>query len=817
MVRVRLSLYILLMLLCACSNEEQGNILDAVPDDFAVVLESETPKEMLDFVESNAKMMVFWSNLAKDLHNLDSLMRVDEKTQEYFQKAHTLCLLSSRDDQLVSALVLYDDKSLSNKCLADLGKDSRMAVYRDFLMYSTDERLLVEIQEQLDKPEKVYFNADFKRVQSTLGQSVPIHLFVNYEVLGTMITNSVSSKYQGFVSEVFAQYKGFAAMDVQPKPELLMTNGYSVATDSLSSLRPLKYQVPVHNSIVNVLPRNTQWMLHYGMLDYASYWEEFADFEQVDGLNKRYKTDIVQQLIACLSEVSYCVFDVSEKPVFVGRMNDPAAVMQFMEKLGAKAGVTEIMVAQGYTMKNINAKSFVPDVFGKCFRSIKGCCYAIVDQYLVVANDFQTIQDVISSYRSGRTLDLSESFKSFQDNMLESDNVCLYWANSEFQSALQLAASKDLVYTSFSMKETTETMEETNTQWKVNLDAPINGKPHLVRDANGRAKIVVFDLENKMYLIDNNGNILWKTSVPEPPMSKIEVVDYYRDGQLQLLFNSANYLELIDFYGNNVDNYPKRLLCEASNGLSVFDYDGNKTYRIMICGTDRFVYNYDLHGEETEGWNRHRAEEIVTQPLQHLVADNKDFIIVTDVNGTARILDRQGRIRIPLKADLHKSHNADFYENKTNHKGIMLTTDETGQLLYVAFDGGLARTDFGAYSDKHCFLYEDFNGDQDADFIYLDGNQLRVFNRFKKVLYSYDFDAEITEKPVFYRLSRNKWLLGLVSESAREVYLIDKNGNMTVSSGLIGGMSFAIGSLNGNNEINLLTADGNVLFNYLIY
>ena len=147
----------------------------------------------------------------------------------------------------------------------------------------------------------------------------------------------------------------------------------------------------------------------------------------------------------------------------------------------------------------------------------------------------------------------------------------------------------------------------------------------------------------------------------------------------------------------------------------------------------------------------------------------------------------------------------------------MLTTDETGQLLYVAFDGGLARTDFGTYSDKHCFLYEDFNGDQDPDFIYLDGKQLRVFDRFKKLLYSYDFDAEITEKPVFYRLSRNKWLLGLVSESAREVYLIDKNGNMTVSSGLIGGTSFAIGSKDGNNGVNLLSGEGNVLFNYLIY
>ena len=60
-------------------------------------------------------------------------------------------------------------------------------------------------------------------------------------------------------------------------------------------------------------------------------------------------------------------------------------------------------------------------------------------------------------------------------------------------------------------------------------------------------------------------------------------------------------------------------------------------------------------------------------------------------------------------------------------------------------------------------------------------------------------------------------LLGIVSESAREIYLIDRNGNMMVSSGLVGETEFAIGSLKGNNEVNLLTGVGNALFNYRIY
>jgi hypothetical protein len=135
----------------------------------------------------------------------------------------------------------------------------------------------------------------------------------------------------------------------------------------------------------------------------------------------------------------------------------------------------------------------------------------------------------------------------------------------------------------------------------------------------------------------------------------------------------------------------------------------------------------------------------------------------------------------------------------------------------VGADGALNRTDFGSYSDKHFFLYEDFDGDKSVDFIYLDQNDLRVYNKFKTELFSHHFDTEIVTRPVFFKITRNKRLLGIVSEKAREIYLIDRKGNMIVSSGLVGETPFAVGSLHNNQEINLVTGVGNALFNYVIY
>ena len=129
----------------------------------------------------------------------------------------------------------------------------------------------------------------------------------------------------------------------------------------------------------------------------------------------------------------------------------------------------------------------------------------------------------------------------------------------------------------------------------------------------------------------------------------------------------------------------------------------------------------------------------------------------------------------------------------------------------------MSRTDFWTYSDKHFFLYEDFNGDKDPDFIYLDGKELYVFDRFKKELFAYQFDIDITTQPVFFNITRNKRLLGIVSEKSREIYLIDRKGKMIVNSGLVGETPFAVGSLNNDQEINLITGVGNALFNYVIH
>ena len=714
-------LLILLIALLSCSREE-ASLLDAVPLDAEIIVES----------ADSTVIMLF-----------DSLLDAHIEREKVVEGKPMAIVMAPVEDQKVFSLLTAPFKN--------------------------------DIQEQ-----KIYDNPDFARLQKTLGQNVKAHLYYKHP-------------------------NGWAMLDVLPEGNDLVMNGYALAADSTSEWRPLKYQLPVKNSVVNILPSDTRYMHHLGMSDYASYWESFSTTQS--------------KLLNYLSEVSFNKFGQAQNEVFVARMNDPSAAIKFMERMASKTGIADSQACQGYTLYDLGKSSFIADTFGDDFKGMKRCCYAIVDQYLVMASSMDVIKEVIACYRSGRTLDLNEGFRTFQQKMLESANITFFEQKEDHTEALQLASSKDLVYVNVCISRGAKAANENSIRWKANLDAPLKDKPYIVEDCtSSNRNVVVFDRQNTMYLIDSEGAIRWKRQLDEEPLGEMFTVDAQNNGQIQFLFNTAHTLQLIDQNGNYLQGYPVSLPFEATNGLAVFDYNGNRDYRILLCGTDRLVYNYTIQGTEVEGWNHHRSEDLVKQPLQHIRVDDKDYLIVSDVSGGVRILDRQGRIRIPLSSDMQKSPLADIYENVTNRgKGLFLTTDKEGKLLYVGADGALNRTDFGAYSDKHFFLYEDFNGDKDPDFIYLDQRELQVFDRFKKQLFSHRFDVDITTKPAFFKATRNKRMLGIVSEKAREIYLIDRKGNMIVSSGLVGETPFAVGSLHNDQEINLVTGVGNALFNYVIY
>jgi len=328
--------------------------------------------------------------------------------------------------------------------------------------------------------------------------------------------------------------------------------------------------------------------------------------------------------------------------------------------------------------------------------------------------------------------------------------------------------------------------------------------------------VVAFDDLSNMYLIDQNGIIQWKIPLMEEPISPVYPIDYYKNGKIQYLFNTKNYLYLIDLNGNYVADYPIKLITSTTSPVVVLDYENNRDYRLLMALADNRIYNFDKHVKQIEGWNKFPAKSGVDQQIEYLVDNGKDYLFITDEKGNVLCVNRKGEERLKLKRQFQKARNSNFYINRTNNKGVFLTTDEKGNLVYITADGKINKTSFGDFDKDHFFLYKDLSGNNVNEFIFLDKEKLIVLDRFKKLIYSYEFKYDITIRPIFFKGKGNRNFLAVVSAKEKKVYIFDKNGLAFTDLGIKGTSEFITGSLNNDERINLIIGSNNKLMNYLL-
>ncbi|MBG0782648.1 MAG: DUF3352 domain-containing protein [Bacteroidales bacterium] len=862
------------------SQQDQSDAWLAVPEDAMLVMEWPEPGMLWNKLTAQTsfwpllKKVDAIARIEQNLQWVDSLFSDNQEFKTFISKQKILLSLHRQDEsfsflfvaevgnklkmnQIRSALqskfsgkielVERGQQNFESTLLVDAieGRQYAFAIENGLLIGSFDKALIDKALLTIKKEEAINKKPALRKLENTKGQAAEAYVYLNYAFLSELISTNAADTYAKEVKDFVSELASWSALDLLLKEQDVLLNGYALA-DSGNYLYHLRGLNAGISTVYNVLPFSSRILLTLNIEDFQTFWERTANSAVISDFEKSFGLNIREELLPALSgELGLVYTGISNQPVFVARLEQEQLAERFMSRLGKVAGGTNSRKVENAVIHQLNPTGFTGKIFGKVFGKPAGRYYLITDQYLLVADDSSLLEEVLHLYRSGRTLDMNNNFKRFRQNMSDQANISLYLnlrdglpllesfgsnqlryqlnrnqqVFGEFEAiAVQFTSFNELVYQSMTLKHNPNYKEESLVAWKTELEYPIIGKPHIVEDhVTSKYNLIVFDAKNQLYLINPDGKVMWKKQLSETPISEVFVVDYYKNGKFQFLFNTANYLHLIDRNGNNVAGYPVKLRSQATNGIAVFDYNNRKDYRILVSCADKLTYNYELNGSQVDGWQKPRSLEIVTKQVERLIAAGKDYIIITDIKGNVRIVDRRGNVRISPRGKLEKSVHADFYLNKTNSKGILLTSDKQGKLLYVSSSGQLSTTDFGQFGSDHFFLYEDFNQDGNIDFIYLDGDELQIFDRFKKDLFRFKFKNTIVTKPRFFNITKRKRLLGIVSEASREIYLIDKNGKMIISSGLTGETPFAVGSLHDSDEINLVTGVGNMVYNYVIY
>ena len=849
-----------------------SNPMQLVPEDAVVVMQLDNLGEFYAKVSGNNEI---WESLKKgkttetilnQLVLIDSIVLHDNsftgiKTGQSIISVHfdttfneaqllfTVEIKGNNPDQLIQNLKPHFKVSTSEHyqdVYTISNEDIDLALFAGFsnniLLVSKHDWLINNVlQLQEDKTSHFSQSKEFVKLRNTAGKNTDARVFINFKFLSKFSKSALNNSSKQLVDE-FKNFAGWSETDLLIKNDELLFSGFTFSQRN-GYLGKFSAQKPGRIESFNLAPFNTSLLFAINFSEINA----IINLNSISNLSKSLNFDLSKFLAVCGNELT-TVCNATDKNMvennswFFLALNDAGKAKQYLNLMSSNTGVKKGTTKGRYTIREIKQKGFIPELFGKPYTIFQNTWYTFIGDYAVFANSPGSLNQLISNYESGKTLDLNENFKQFTDNIAVNSNVFLYvnpryitgflskYLNGEalqemiqnqdvlndFQGlSFQFTARDSLFYTNFYLRNDKTALKENLDLWRIELDNEVSGSPYLVKDhSTNTYNIIVFDTEANIYLISADGQILWKKKLDNIPESGIKQMDYYNNGKIQYLFNTRDFMYLLDKNGNKVGNYPKKINPSATNGLSLFDYDNNKSYRILLAQADKRTYNYTEDGKKVEGWLKPKTNNIVTEPIVHLVADGLDYIIITDINNNLNIVNRRGEQRIKISKKLDKARNSTYYINQTNRKGIILTTDKYGRLTYLSKTGKIQHTEFGEYSADHYFLYEDFTGNGSQDFIYIEGKQLNVFNRFKKVLFNYKFPAEIRIKPVFFKLGRNQNVLGVVDKQNKTIYLFGKDGNPIINSGLVGENAFTVGSLYNDGEINLITSVGKTLYNY---
>jgi hypothetical protein len=189
-----------------------------------------------------------------------------------------------------------------------------------------------------------------------------------------------------------------------------------------------------------------------------------------------------------------------------------------------------------------------------------------------------------------------------------------------------------------------------NTLWETMVDTNLRALPALVTNhVTNENELVCQDAGNNLYLVSSTGKILWKKNIQEEIMGNISQIDFFGNGKLQFLFATENNIHLMDRNGNYVKDFPVRIKAGAAGGISLFDYDKNKNYRLWIPLRNNTVVCLTSSCKLVDGFNPIPVKYKPGAAIRQLIVQQKDYFILTDTVGNVYVTNRKGEQRFAMR------------------------------------------------------------------------------------------------------------------------------------------------------------------------
>lgn len=466
------------------------------------------------------------------------------------------------------------------------------------------------------------------------------------------------------------------------------------------------------------------------------------------------------------------------------------------------------------------AEDWMTIVCGEMFGGIRNRYVLIEDNYLVMASSENAARVFIRDYVHGSFIRDAEWYQNLRTRLSGKYNLAWFSQTEpmipyyqyitegygrEYVSknkenltvfptlALQWSNESNMLYsTLFLSTDKVKDNIRAHMLWQTKLDARVSMKPvPVVNHETGEKELLVQDDNHTLYLINDAGRVLWKRPLDGKINSEIYQVDLFKNNKLQYLFSTPARMYLIDRNGEPVGRFPVTFRAACRQGITLFDYDNKKDYRIFAPCSDREVYLYDIEGTLIKDWNSRKADKEIVSKVQYFRVDGKDYLVFAD-RYRLYILDRRGKERVQVSSVFDLRENTNIHLIRKSGKTMLAFANITGPVNMVDFNGQVQTVKCGNYTEKYHMNVADVNGDGISDYVFTDAGKLSVYSLSGQLLYEKEFEVNDLDYPYIYRFSGSDMRIGLLNREHNRMMLLAPDGTESKGFPITGDSPFSI-------------------------
>ena len=736
-------------------------------------------KDIKNFIPVNSSVIIKIDNLGKfksDIKNnklLDDLSKSDLKYN--FKKQ--IKLINNFQDESQIIICLNENEKIFTIITKDSSNnhDLHFRKIGDVNIFSNSSSTIKSIKEQA--------NTEYNKYNKTFNTSSSFGIILNKNLSKNLINSTFNFKdlnlknNLGFVVNVFN--------------DKILLNGLSYVDDST------KISNNIFNGLISsklknyeIVPKNVSRLKSFNLSSYSNY----KNNSKLEDLKEDRLSSIINKNL-----IEYSELILNEDQLFIIRLKD-------------------IQLFKDYLSENNNIKSTHRNfnIYDNTFLDYKLTNSVIKYNYkkkilvfknhIVFSDNETTLIDFINENLKGNTLQEDSSFNNSLTEISSFNTLNNnYFTNSDYNffKELNILNSKnDFTENSFQLVQDNEIIHfnaviskvkasknnlKISKQFEVEIDEEILMNPHFIKNyATKKLDIVVQDKKNNLYLISNKGSVVWKRKIGQPILGKISQIDLYKNGRLQLIFNTKNKVFVLDRNGKEVKPFPKSFNDDITQPISIFDYDKNKNYRILVTQGKELLL-YDKNGKKVNGFKYSRSNSKITSSPKHFRILNKDFIVFK-TGKKLKILNRRGRERIKLKDEVVLSNENIF---KLDNKLITITNDQ--KLVEIDISGTVSLSNL--LNSKNLKL----NTDNYNNIIILDENKMRLNSSYVDLPFSNYNTPKLTK-------INNNLFVSLFDSQNNKSYLFNKNLQPNSSFPIYSLIPTEFGDMNNDKKIHVIAS-----------